>query len=404
MTDHANLFRPEAVEAQNAFNGRVRIAPPMRWMFVNLLLVVLVAGALVFASFANYARTVQAAGVIDTTSGTPIIAAQQQGRLDLKVKVGDTVKPGDVIAITHAVARNADGDLADIRRDASLDEAESADLMASSAQAAGRARAQAQQARADAATSRLASLDEQLRQARERTARARSDLERARQIAERGFLSRSDLDQRESAVAERRQAEAMVAEQIALARGERESAIAEAAQATQEAESLAFDARSTASRARRSAVEADALAQIVHVANAAGEIASLPLRDGALLQPGDTIAVIVPQDSRKVARISVPAAAMSDLRPGQPIRVAIDAYPFQTFGTVNAKVASVSQATTMGEDGPIFIVEAQLPETLPFYNGKAELLPGMTLNARITTRERSFLAWLLDPLLAVSRR
>lgn len=404
MNSSPDLFRKEAVEAQHAFSGRTRLAPPLSWTAINALLLCLVIGAVVFASLSDYARTINATGVVDTDLGTLIVAAERQGTVDFEVALGDVVEIGEVIAITHSVAQNDDGGVVDQRRVASLKEARSADLMASMAKEAGAARAQAHEARALAAEARIVSLDEQLLQAREQTARARSDLARAVQIAERGFLARSELERRESAVAQLSQAEASVVEQIAQVRGERDIARAEAEQALREAEVEAFDARSIASRARRGAIADDALDRIVHVATSAGRVAALPQRDGALIRRGEVIAVVVPENSRKIARISVPAAAMADLKVGQDVRVAIDAYPYQTFGMVDARVASVSRAATNDAQGPVFLIEAELPDILPFYGGSAELLPGMTLEARITTRKRSLLDWLLDPLLSVSRR
>ncbi len=404
MSERTELFRRQAVEAQNVMNGRTRIAPPPSWTATNLLLAVLVIGGIVFASLASYARTVDAPGIVDTTRGTPVIAAEQQGILEVQVELGEQVQAGDVIAITRIVSRNEQGNLGTMRRAASLEEAQNAELRARAAGDVGRSQANARRAQAEAADRRIDSLLEQLEQAREQTARSEADLERAAAIATRGFLSRQDLDGKESAVAQKRQAEALIEEQIARTRGEREVALAEAEQALSEARVTASSADSDASRARRSAVAEDAVGSIVHVASVAGEIASLPLRAGSQVEAGDTIAILIPHAGQRIARISVPARSMTDLRPGQTVRIAVDAYPYQTFGMIDSTIRNVASAPVQTDLGPVFIVEAELPEALPYYGRTADLFPGMTLNARIRTKERSLLEWILDPLYAVGRR
>jgi len=404
MSNHPGLYRRRAVEAQNIMHGRTRVAPPPSWTATNVLLAVFVGAGITFASLASYARTVTAPGIVETTRGMPILSAKRSGILELQVQLGDTVQAGDVIAITRIDSRNELGLLGTQRSAASLEEARSAELQAQAAGQAGQSRAAARRAEAEAAGHRIESLTRQLVQARERTARAESDLSRATAIASRGFLSRQDLDSKEAAVSERRQAEASIEEQIARTRGERDVALAEARQAIDEARISSSAAAIDASRARRSAVADDALESVVHVASVSGKVASLPLRDGSQIEAGDTIAVLVPEGSHHIARISVPARLMTELDAGQRVRIAIDAYPYQTFGMINSTIQTVARAPVQTRSGPMFIVEADLPAKLPFYGKEADLLPGMTLSARIRTKERTLVEWLFDPLYAVWRR
>ncbi len=385
-------------------HGRTRVAPPPSWTATNVLLALFMAGGITFASLANYARTITVPAVVDVTQGMPILSAERRGILELKVKLGDTVQAGDVIAVTRIVSRNEQGLLGTQRSEASLEEARSAEMQAQAAGQAGQSRADARRAQAEAASERIKSLTTQLEQAREQTARAENDLNRATAIATRGFLSRQNLDDKEAALAERRQAEAYIEEQIARTRGERDVALAEARQALDEARVSSSAAAIDASRARRSAVADDALKSVVHVATVAGKVASLPMRDGSLVEAGATIAILVPNAGQRVARISVPAQMMTDLSPGQKVRIAVDAYPYQTFGMINSTIRDVARAPVQTRSGPMFIVEADLPASLPYYGKQADLLPGMTLSARIRTRERTLIEWLFDPLYAVWRR
>jgi membrane fusion protein len=95
---------------------------------------------------------------------------------------------------------------------------------------------------------------------------------------------------------------------------------------------------------------------------------------------------------------------------GQDVRLAVDAFPYQRFGTVRGKVVTVatSSMSAQGEDGrPIVVypvtVELEQP-SVAAYGRREPLVSGMTLTARIVTEKQSLLQWLFEPLFAVQRR
>jgi membrane fusion protein len=106
----------------------------------------------------------------------------------------------------------------------------------------------------------------------------------------------------------------------------------------------------------------------------------------------------------------VPPAAAGSIEPGQTIRVAVDAFPYATYGTVEARVASVSEAAVPvqrpdGAEAEAFLVEAALDaDAMRAFGRDRRLRPGMTVSARITTRERSLAQLLFEPLYAVAAR
>ena len=119
---------------------------------------------------------------------------------------------------------------------------------------------------------------------------------------------------------------------------------------------------------------------------------------------------IIPAGSKMEAQLYVPTQAAGFLAVGQEVRLAIDAFPFATFGTVPATVKSISTAaiSRQGNNGRTeftYIVTATIPDARVFaFNIYRRLQPDMTLSARIVSERRSLAAWLFEPILAVRRR
>lgn len=160
----------------------------------------------------------------------------------------------------------------------------------------------------------------------------------------------------------------------------------------------------------RIAAKADASSFLVTAA-ASGTVTGILAHRGAAVSPDSPILSIVPAGTRLRARLHVPPAAAGFLESGQPIRIAVDAFPYQTYGTVPAQVDFISAATipVALPDGSgtieAFLVQATLDrDAIEAFGRQRPLRPGMTIRARITTRSRSLAEWLFEPLYAVARR
>lgn len=92
------------------------------------------------------------------------------------------------------------------------------------------------------------------------------------------------------------------------------------------------------------------------------------------------------------------------------MRLAVDAFPYQRFGTVIGRVETVS-ASAINAQGPNGGTIAVYPVTVTIdqpritaYGGTEPLVSGMSLTARIVTERQSLIEWLFEPLFAVRRR
>jgi multidrug efflux pump subunit AcrA (membrane-fusion protein) len=128
--------------------------------------------------------------------------------------------------------------------------------------------------------------------------------------------------------------------------------------------------------------------------------------------PGDAVPLdrplffIVQGGGRLQARLAVPPAAAGFIEPGQTVRVAVDAFPFATHGTIDARIDSISSAAVplAGNAGEVFVALATLrQDSIRAFGRERPLRPGMTVRARITTRSRSLAELLFEPFYAAAR-
>lgn len=119
----------------------------------------------------------------------------------------------------------------------------------------------------------------------------------------------------------------------------------------------------------------------------------LPRGPGAVLQEGQTVAIVAPAGARLVAEVEIPNGQIGQIKPGLPALLLLDAFPYQRYGVVKGTVISVSpDAIPNPSGGSFYRAEIQIGET-----SKIKIRPGLALTARIVTEKRSVLALFLDP-------
>jgi multidrug efflux pump subunit AcrA (membrane-fusion protein) len=146
-------------------------------------------------------------------------------------------------------------------------------------------------------------------------------------------------------------------------------------------------------------------ATIMVAAAEAGTITGIQVGRGEPVAPNRPMLAIVPRGTRLHAQLAVPPAAAGFVEPGQTVRIAIDAFPFATHGTVEARIESISAAAVplAGRSGEAFLARATLDrDSIRAFGRARPLRPGMTVSARITTRSRSLVELLFEPFYAAA--
>ena len=286
------------------------------------------------------------------------IGSSVMGRLvELRVKEGDAVKAGQIVARIDAVQAAASATAANARvKGAEADLRATADSL------------QAAQADVDAA--------------RARAQEARLKLQRTRDLRKDGLVPLAELD---SAVAGADTAAA----QVKAA----EAALSRLQQSREAAGGRVAESRADAARV------ADLLAKTDIVAPIAGVVTRLPVQEGEMVvmgiqgQLGTTIMTI--SDLAAIdAEVKVAEADVLRIQIGQPASVTLEAIPGVPFtGRVVEVGASALPITGTGAAAREFRVKVRLD------NPDGRLRPGLTCDAEILTAERQNV--LVVPLQAV---
>jgi HlyD family secretion protein len=121
---------------------------------------------------------------------------------------------------------------------------------------------------------------------------------------------------------------------------------------------------------------------------------------GEVVQPGQTIAEIAPQNAPLVLSASLPNQEAGFVKTGMPVQVKLDAYPYQDYGVVTGKVVSISPDAKPDERlGAVYRVEVALQRNYVSANHQTvRFKAGETAAADIIIRRRRIADILLDPI------
>jgi hemolysin D len=139
---------------------------------------------------------------------------------------------------------------------------------------------------------------------------------------------------------------------------------------------------------------------------------------GAVVQPGTVLLSLVPQREPLLAEVSIENKDIGFVRPNQPVRVKLAAYPFQKYGMLDGVVKTVSadSAATQGgavgrktEDADRAPAPLSFKALIELRAQKLEasdlslpLAAGMQVSAEIMQGERTVLEYLLSPIQRVT--
>ena len=119
---------------------------------------------------------------------------------------------------------------------------------------------------------------------------------------------------------------------------------------------------------------------------------------------------ILPNNSTLIAELDIPSAAVGFVKPGQPVKLRYDAFPYQRYGIHEGEIVEISRSVLSGNSGmipevPVYRAKVRLgSQVVLAYGDEQDLLPGMTLTADVILEQRSLVRWLLDPLYSLQGR
>nr|WP_294851676.1 HlyD family efflux transporter periplasmic adaptor subunit [uncultured Sphingomonas sp.] len=407
------LFRKEVLEEKaDRLTGEVQVAVPIPWQAIGYLLFGSIAAALIFLALGSYARIETVTGSIVPDAGVSLVLPTRTGTIsEISVRDGQYVEKGAPLVRIRSELDSPSGGSSEgaiaaaiVQQDSSLAVQMAAINAATQAQ---RTQLVAQRAGLSA---EIGQLESQLVYQKELVSSAEDDISRTKVVADRGFISARDMRTREDQLLSRRQGLSQITQALASKR----AALIEAQRSTaqMEAQAVAQSASISASRAQvaQAAASTDGSRGYVIRAPFAGRVSGLTAKVGQQVSTQSPLMSVVPQGAVLQAQLAVPTTAIGFVKKGQVVRLAVDAFPYQKFGTVEGRVLSVSQSaipqqTANGAAVAVYPVTVALGrETVEAYHRQERLLPGMSLTARVVADRQSLFEWLFEPLFAVRKR
>ena len=144
------------------------------------------------------------------------------------------------------------------------------------------------------------------------------------------------------------------------------------------------------------------------VAPADAVVLEIPQRSvGSVVTAAEVMFSLVPLDSPLQAELKIAARDVGFVKPGDPVKVKLDAFPFQKYGTLKGQITTVSEdAFTKDTDmqtarlGSYYLARVKL-ESLQLQRKADEVLirPGSSLVGEIRIGERTVMSYFVYPLI-----
>jgi membrane fusion protein len=147
-----------------------------------------------------------------------------------------------------------------------------------------------------------------------------------------------------------------------------------------------------------------------------GELATVLATPGQAVAAGQTLATLLPAGSTLEAELYVPTRAAGFVRPGTPVWLRVDAFPYARYGQLPAHVREVAQSAVPESalDGAgdaataaspsVYRVRVALDPDAPADAAlawRASLKAGMRVQASLVAEHRTLVQWALEPLAAL---
>lgn len=169
--------------------------------------------------------------------------------------------------------------------------------------------------------------------------------------------------------------------------------------------------------AASSSTKPEAQARLVIRAPQDGLVTAVLAERGQVAMPSTALANMVPSDARLQAHLFAPSSAVGFVHSDQPVRLRLQAYPFQKFGHQAGRVLQVSRmplqaaelpglAVPAGNAGePLYRITVALDRQAVLAEGQAQpLVAGMQLDADVLLDKRRLIEWIFEPMVNIAGR
>jgi len=393
----SSLFRQEALEHLLKDEDKrepLRVSPPWTWSLFFVLGAVLLA-AFLAAIMGKVEVQDTGRGILHPVAGLRLIQAQVGGVLaETYARSGDTLKMGQPIALI---------DSAQIQG-AILETERQLELLHSQGQIYTDREANLLQEQLRDVRMKLAHQESQVKSFEESVSIQGKRVEATRRLLNEKLVASINLDEAQDQLNAAQRALDGAKQQMVQLRQDRSSLESQRQHNQwQRLQDL------SGSQSKRDALDST-LRQTHVLAPVAGFLEALVARPGDLLQPGQTIAKLIPEDSPLQVVAFLPEKDRAFVKPGDQVQLELEAYLFTEFGTLKGIVKRIGSdlasqyeiQNALGEAGkletPGYRVEIELSPERPKHLAGVKIRPGMLLQARFTLRRQRLITVVLEPL------
>ena len=417
----ASPFRkPALLRAGDHRYGTVVLSRAVGHGVLTILFASITGLVVVFFACLSVTRKTHVTGVLLPTQGLIRIQSMQAGVItEVRVREGQAVHAGDVLFVvtserssaTQGEAERAVSKLLQARRD-SID-AERSEQHLQLMQRLDALRRRAEDLRAESGR-----IDQQIALQRRRVALAVDSANRQSELHAAKFVSvasvqdrQADLLDQQQRLSELQRAKGAIARDLAAAQADLRD------QQLQGQRDQEVAARSVAA-IEQDLAENEARRQALVRAPHDGNITSIAVTAGAAISSGQMLASVLPAGSALEAELYATSRAAGFIKPGMPVLLRYQAYPYQKFGQSLGQVREVTGSAmqanelalpVMAQSGagtePIYRVRVHLDsQTVRAYGREEPLKPGMAVEASVLLEHRRLYEWVLEPLYTIEGR
>lgn len=408
------LYRSEVIAYQNRdrLPGEVLIQTPFSFYLVSGFFIFCLLLGFFLAIRAEYPRIESVRGMILPDRGLIAVTPSRAGRvISIHTRDGQAVESGQLLASIQVDESTKDGAYsADVLTAAAGAQKQSITSQIEAVEGSGRAKGQQLNAQAEGLVREIAQLQEQLTLQADLISSAQTELENARTMAKNGFASKAYLQTSMDTLTQRRLSASSVRQSIYTKQTELRAISTTIKQA--ESETAAQVASLLAAKAQidQQVVGIELSGSYQIRAPVAGTIAHVSFKIGQPVSPLIPLITMVPTGSILRAEFNVPTSSIGFIGVGQRVRLALDSFPYQKFGTMEGTITNISSSavSTTGGQGEINlaypVIVGLRTQAFNVGSNRIPLLPGMTLGARIVTDRRTFFEWIFEPFYSVWKR
>lgn len=413
-----SLFRQEALDAANRGNlGTVALyCPPYRWLVISIVVAITIVTVLFFI-FGSYTKYESSTGELLPRNGMLVIPPPVSATVvDIPVKEGQHVEKGDVVMVLSSEVSTQFGQT---RQMIAENLAAQRERLQQDLQTLSKLHVVEMQGVTETITSlklQQEQLKIQLAQRKKQVGLARLQLDKIQAMHKEGYASRRQVEEQESTLLDSQARQQEYQRQIL----DTAQKILQAQQQRNEKplddNKKRNDIERQLAENQQSLVENEARRSFELRAPKSGYIGMIMIKNGQMLNAGQSAISILPSDSELVARMMVNTKSIGFIQAGQRVVLRYKAFPYQKFGQQYGKVIEVSRtalspqevATLTGknnvEEQQYRVLVALDKQTIKAYMQNESLKPGMALDADFIVDKRRLYEWVLEPIFALGHK